>query len=388
MNRAAKGAADRSRTGWLLALVCLAPLLAGNGLELEGRAEVQVIGGNLVSARKRALRLARQDAVARAVAARLTVKQLDQLQVKLKHGIYRRARRYVRTYRVLEEANQGRTFRIRVAVLLNTKRLQGDLNKIVGRQQPGPGADASKAKVGLWIKLESRDAAMHAPLLKAARDRLLAAGFGLPPVVLRASKEDDLRARAQAAGASILLKVKVTLSGAKGIRGLDLTGARARVEVWLGVVDAGTRLAGTSADGWGAAELAQAARLQASERGLARALEPALAKLKSRLSPGAVPPGHRLIHVSGLSTFAQHQRITHALKESITGVQRCALRRLSQAEAWYAVRTNHTASRLAGLLVAQSFATFSLKTKSVAGGTIWLTVEPAPEPAPAPAPAP
>ena len=339
-----------------------------------------MVGGNLVSARRRALRHARQDAVAKAVASRVPAEKLAELQVKLKSAIYRRASRYIRTYRVLEETHQGRLFRIRVAVVVDTKRLHGDLGKLIGSSTT-PVSGGNKAKVGLWIQINSAaDRASLAPLRASAAKAIIAAGFTATPLLTDpGARWSSLAARQ---GVAFVLKISLEMAGADGVRGLGLAGAKAKATLWLGMVATNAKLIEATVEGWGAAVKPRQARHAAAERALSRGLARILATLKGRLRPGEIAAGHRVVHVSGLSSFDQYRRITRALREHIPGVARCDLRRIGPQEVWYAVRTSRTAKQLAGELARRNFGKFVLKTKNIVGGSAWMTVEPIPDTGP------
>ncbi len=353
-------------------LALAAPAVQAGAPEHEGVGEVQVVGGNLVSARRRALRNARQDAVARAVAARVDAARLAELEVKLRSAIYRRASRYIRTYRVLEETHQGKVFRVRVAVKVNAKRLQGDLSKLVGRPTGPVNAMGVKAKVGVWLEVKPAAQGATPALVSLAHRRITEAGF--IPVALK-KPGDQWSRQAQALGAAFALRVTLELKGAPGVRGLDLAGANATATLWLGMVATGAKLTGATAVGWGAAIKGDQARSAAAERALDRGLRTVLGALKGRLRPGEIGAGKRVVHVSGLTSYDQYRRITRALRERITGVARCEVRRTAPGEVWYAVQTTRAAKALAAELQKQTFGAFLLKTKNTVGGSAWMIVE-------------
>lgn len=356
-----------------LALCLTAPEVQADAPEHEGTGEVQVVGGNLVSARRRALRNARQDAVARAVAARVDAAKLAELEVKLKSAIYRRASRYIRTYRVLEETHQGKVFRVRVAVKINAKRLQGDLSQLVGTPSTPGNVKGGKAKIGVWLEVKNAAHGAAAPALKAlVHKRITEAGY--VPVALP-GPGDQWSKQAKSQGAAFALRLTLEMADAPGVRGLDLAGAKASATVWLGMVATDAKLTEASSVGWGAAVKASEARRAAAVRALARGLRTVLGALKGRLRPGQIGAGQRVIHISGLSSYDQFRRVTRALRERISGVVRCEVRRTGPGEVWYAVVTGRTAKALAAELEKQTFDAFTLKTKNIVGGSAWMTVE-------------
>ena len=86
----------------------LTPPASGRAREFEGVGEVPVVGGNQVSARKRAILAARRDAVSKAVATLLPESKMAELEQGLTRDIYPRVELYVGTYQVQEEAKQAR----------------------------------------------------------------------------------------------------------------------------------------------------------------------------------------------------------------------------------------------------------------------------------------
>lgn len=350
-------------------------LVAGDHPEFEGQGEVKVVGGNLVSARRGALRNARRDAVARAVAERIPAEKLEALRVRLRSSIYRRASRYIRTYRVLEEGRQGSLFRIRVAVALNSKRLQSDLDKLLGATtKPG---QRGTARIGLWLVVTPPDAGLEASMRARAQATLGGAGYSAVKVVQKPGRDWANVGRARST--AFLIKATVELARASGVRGLDLQGARATARVWLGMVATKTGMAESTEQAWGAGAQPQEASSAAARRALDRALGLVLARLGDRLRPGKLSAGQRVLHVSGLTSYRQYHRITRILREQIPGVTGCELRRVGKGEVWYAVATNHSAKRLAGALERQTFGGFMLKTRNIVGGSAWMIIKPVPD---------
>jgi hypothetical protein len=358
---------------WRLSLLALSSLLllGAAGHEFEGLGEVPVVGGNLVSARRLALRNARRDAVARAVATLVPEQQLAAHESRLRQAIYLRATRYVRTYRVLEEARQGATFRLRLAAALDLKRLQGDLTRLLGAGYTTPGPQRS-ATLGLALRLP-RDAALAAELRQRLRQALgragissvdLGQGHGRTPPAL-----------------ALVLRGELSCQQAPGVRGASLEGASCRAALRLERVAGGETLASGEAQAWGAGATEAEARQSAARQALDRALAPLLARLRSLPDVAAhtTLAGGKIVRLSGVLTHAQYDAVSRALQRSIPGVGSCRVRRVARGEVWYQLTTRAQPRALASALEQHSFGSFSLKLKSISGESIWMTVEPTPQ---------
>ena len=167
----------------LAALVLLVgSALSAGGSEFQGIGEVPVIGGNQVSARKRAIRAAGRDAVSKAVASILPAEKVVELEQGLKRDIYARTGRYIRTYRVLEEEKEARRFRIKVAASLNLSRLRLDLSRLTDSVDGTTPTSAEQAQVTLKITFgEGWPAASRAGARAAARRLLEERRLSLAP---------------------------------------------------------------------------------------------------------------------------------------------------------------------------------------------------------------
>ena len=350
-------------------------LLGAGSSEFEGSGEVQVVGTNVVSARRRALRSATQDAVRQAVIKLVGEQRWLLHEQPLRNTVLRRASRYMRRYRVLEEVQDGRTFRLRVAALLDLKRLQGDLGQVPGLSLDGPGpappADGQQPLVGLLVRQAAgMDSALNhtaVEVLKEAVDKL---GFKA-----RVLDGPPTKAKAAQAGAVLLvLEAAIQIKEARGIRGLGWPGAVAEVSLKLKQAGDGVLLMAGKSRGWGAAAVLQSAKKRALQDALSEALAPVNRALSARAVLLSGRAGQRIVHISGIASYRQYETINNVLEKRLPGIQRCRVRRIGANEAWFQVKTAHSSRGLGKLLSGHNFDSFSLKFKRIEGGAVWVIV--------------
>jgi len=327
--------------------------------EVEGFGEAPVVGGNLVSARRRALDLARQDAVARTVAGEVPPEKLAEQQATLRGGLYKRHRLYVRSYRVLEEARDGRLFRVRVAVVLDSKRLLHDLRRLLGLKA------SSEPVVG--------------------RPLVCLVAQGSPgPALERALSAAGFSTRSGAgAGCGVRVAASVALEDLEGVRGVALPGAKASVRVRATLGAGADLLVEGSAQGLGAASSAVEARRIAAQRAVDRVIPELVAALE-RQWPRSAQQGRRVVRVSGITSLQQQETIRLFLERRVPGVRRVLPARFEQGEIWLAV-AGGSPQELARSLASQDLGCgpsptpdckpLRLRLRSVSGGTLWLTVQ-------------
>jgi len=302
--------------------------------EVEGEGEVPVVGGNLVSARGRALALARQNAVAAAVAKVVPAEKLEQRQTILRGAVYRRDALYVRRYRILEEGEQGRMFRVRVAVELDSKRLFSDLRKLLGEGDVGTTPTTVRA---VCLRMDVRPSSI-AGVAALMRTRLAAAGFSIP---------------SNASGCGVELVVGLTVREAEGVRGLGLAGAHSRMQLALKNVGAALLLERTQED-WGVAATLEEAQRMAARQTLERATSLVVQALQRHWPRGQ---GQQVVRVSGVASLRQHQAIQRFMERKVPGVRRVTPRRFERREVWFRV-VGGTSRELASLLASHEFRSF------------------------------
>jgi len=327
---------------------------------------VPVVGGNIVSARKRALDLARRNAVSVAVATLLTAEQVTAQQTALNGTVYRRHVLYVRSYRVLEEGDLGHQFRVRVAAVLDLKRLQSDLQRLLGLERPG-------GKPVVCLSSQARVAELGATLV-VLRERLTAAGF--PP-----------HGGTQGAVCVATLTLGLVVEPADGVRGLSLDGARAQIVVKLDMSD-GTTLFSRSEQEWGVGASPAVARLMASCGALDRAMPALVRALRQQWPHGAASQDRQVVRITGIRTTQQYRAIQVFLEKKVPGVRQVSPRRLDRGQVSFDLVggiLQQVARLLAGhehLLPSADQTTglqspsFRLKLRGINGGTLWMTVIP------------
>lgn len=348
-------------------LICLSfllvtPSVAAHAAPVDehiGEGQAQVIGGNLVSARKRALGNARRDAVVHAVTATLEPQQLAAVSAALEEAIYRRSARYVRRYRVLEEAQEGAVFRVKVAVTVNAKRLLRDLKVVTDRFGSGGGGAASRLAIRLSLKVQGTDASLAKQLAHHVGQDLRQSGYTTTEP------------------AKLELSGTVTISKSAPVRGLQLPAARADLSLTLRHLSDNTVVTSVGTKSWGVAQDRVEAERQAARRSLVQALSHLLQELRRRWPVFAVAKDELMLRVSGLSTLGQHRELQKVLSEKIGGVRWCRLRRMNMGEVWFVLRTaaGVRSQALSKALTAHPFGSFKLSSKRTEGGFIWLIVE-------------
>ncbi len=348
----------------LLLAVVHAPFLAlAQPAEVEGSGEAAVIGENAVSARRRALAAAAADALTRAIVA-LIGDQVAAREASRLRPLRERAQQLLRSYRVLEERHEGARFRLKLAASVDDQRLRRELGAL-GLAPPPPRAVAGPT-LQLVVRGEE-SLARHAGL--ALREALAREGV---TVVDGGAGTSGAAIVACPAPASCL---EATLGAGRPelVRGLALQATRVELSLSL-------RLPGAPAftrrgEAWGFGEGALASR-HALGRALALTLGPVLGELHRRH-----PPRSRTVRLAGLASWPQLEALERAL-DRLAGVNACRLDEVAGGEARFAVETSLGAQALAAACEKLAPPGFSLTISRIEGGTLWLSVRPAPASAP------
>lgn len=347
-----------SRASKVKSVFLLLLLAAATPVEYEGAGEATIIGGNLVSARKRAMKKASEDAVTSAVVTMTSPEKLNEAGDKLNSSIHQRYHRYIRSYRVLEESQEDRVFRIRIAVKLDGKRLLRDLKRIVGDASPvHPPSSESRRRIGLRLTVEAPDAVKFRQLFASQLEQALQAA-GFDPV-----QDDAVR---------LIASATLMVAAEEGVRGMDLVGARAEISITA------ANLVRRHAVDWGMGDSMEQAARMAVQRVLKRTLPQVVRDLGERWPARKVKQGERMVVVSNVKSFDQYRAIRSALTDKIVGVQGCVPRRMSHKEVSFSVRTEIAVRDLADALAGQSFQGFKLNSQRIEGGSAWLTIMPYP----------
>jgi hypothetical protein len=343
----------RSAAVWLL--LALLPS-SGAAAEFEGAGEAHVVGENMVAARRRAMDRAREDALAAAVATLIDSEQVTAHADKLRGSVYKRHQAYVRRYRVLEEGLDGRVFRVRVAVVIDSKRLLSDLRRLLGITAGG--AEQGRPTVVLRVELQGAGGrtSLGDRLATWLEGRLAAAGFST-----------DRQGQGEPGG-KLLLSAQVQVAAEAGVRGLGLAGARGQATVTLALRKSGSLVVQGSGTGWGVSAGLEPAQRMAAERALELATRPVLEAMQRQWTKG-----YHVVRVSGVASFDQVVAIRRFLVEKVPGVRRVLPRRLERGEVWFVV-SGGSSREIVGQISGFDFQSFDLKLKSIDGGSVWLTV--------------
>ncbi len=357
----------------LAALVLLATFVSpAAASEFQGIGEVTVIGGNQVSARKRAIRAARRDAVSQAVASILSADKMTELEQGLKRDIYARTSRYVRTYRVLEEEKEARRFRVKVAARLNLSRLRQDLSRLAG---PGSGVDpaaAAQALVAVKITFgQSWPAARRAGARAAARKLLQERGLSIAP----ASEGGAAPANTDRLG------LVLDMPGKHRIRGTGWPAVEVSANLTLTPAgSAKNASASAQARAWGASPDGLASALIDAQ---ARALDNALTALRrdpdARAALDRSKPGWLHLHISGVQKPSQVHQLRRLVCDEIAGSGRCVIRGVGGGRLRLAAKSRRAGKAAGEALNGRRLGeVWQLKFQQARSGRIWLTLEPAP----------
>jgi hypothetical protein len=323
----------------------------------EALGQVTVVGGDRVRARDRALDDALRQAVEQAAATVLDPSQLVARSSELRLRIYPKARSYVSNYRILDEGETSGVFQVHVSATVSTGRLARDL------AAPAPSPTVSKQLRAIVCS--------HGVVERVAKDALTARGVEIvaaPP----ACNEDTTAKAAQAAGAQGAIVGSDEIAPEGGIRGTELTAARAKVTLKL-LEPAGRVAADGSAEKMaydrtpeGAADAA--ARAAATE--VTRTLQPDVAKHWPTAAEAV--SGGVLVSVSRIKRYADYAALASALS-SLPGVAGVAPQRFARGEVDLLVRTAQAAPQLGAALDRSPPA--GLRFRSTADGEQALRVE-------------
>ena len=321
----------------------LAALLVGAAaLEIEGRGESPVIGGNTASARSRAIKAAQRDCVARAVAGQLGVEPAA-LEAMHLGPVLIRAEHFLRSYRVLEEGEQGGPFTVRLSCEVDQPRLQHAAEGIVGAgSSSGDGAVA-----GLRLRVR--------PARYESRARALVVRSGLP--LASAATDSRLSPR------TMTLDIEVRLQDEPVLRGLGWPARRAstRINLRPGGISVNAQAFGTAPSAERAADLA-------AERALDHALSDLVPLLRSAASTARFE-----LHARGLHRVVELRELQGALEEVAGGA---TLRSLDGRAAVFLVGVAGGAPALATRLRGRRWGTLVLSRLQFSGGALWLTFAP------------
>jgi hypothetical protein len=272
----------------LVALVLLLPTTAlAQQDAITGSAPI--VGGNSASARQRAL----DDAFRQAVESAFTAlaaeggplpSPLPPGLAQLRSTFFARAKRYVRSYRILDQSEEGGRYKVNVSAEVDDGLLRRDIER--ARSSAAPAATPSRLVAGPTILVTGTPPEAVTALARAA------AGVGLKAETPSLGGIDEGKAREVAArsGAAATVFVTGTASAEGPVRGTGKVAAACRVA--LRIVPAGT---GAPADR-GTEERDYADNDEAAQgECLARAAADLAPQVVAALNVGTPAPGMRLV---------------------------------------------------------------------------------------------
>jgi hypothetical protein len=307
-------------------------LVAAVPADVEGLGESPVVGGNLVSARARALAAAQRDCVNRAVAGELGAERAQREASKLAPVLVR-AERYLRSYRVLDEGEQGARFAVRLSCDLDGGRLRKALELALG----SPLAATTSTSWQLRLVAGELDRTLEARVLQRVRQALLRAGLRLGP-------------------GPGTLELRVRSSAEQAVRGLGWPTQHASAE--LVISPAGIS---ASAEGHAAARVEPEARRSAVEQAVDGALAVSLPLL------GA---GRFELRAGGLRGIAELLELQRALEEAGASARLHAVEGMSAS---FTVEAAGGAPELAVALRARGLGGRPVSQLAIRGGALWVT---------------
>jgi hypothetical protein len=339
----------------------------------------------LTDARTRALDVAFAAAVDHALADLVAPADLTAFRGDLDRTIVARARLYVASFKVTEEATRGDELHVSAAVKIDRDRVRAKLTEmgVPTRAAPAPGpgpaigpgpgpvsSSGPRAVVLLRVSTPTRviatygtAAAESVPGAEALAELVRGAGWAQVPAPRSGPAahaggdlpldDDAARALGGDAKARTIVIVGVTIEGAGAVRGARTEGATAIAHVRIldgdQVVGEGVARAGAYAaeDAGAIARAATAAAAAATTAALPRPQGPT-----GPMTPASPPPplhaepGVILVRLRGLAVWTPIRTISAQLAQT-SGVEKVSMRRVAPGEVVLAVATKQNAARIA-----------------------------------------
>lgn len=340
--------------------VAHAELATADGFTGEGSA--RIVGGNLVSARRRALAQAQQVALAAAVTSlKLT---LDAAALR---ALVARVDRLLRNYSVQEERRDGQTYRLRLSASFDLARLRRIASPRAASPRP-----TRVAVAPTLIALQLQVVGTNVVVARNALLKELGASLTGRGMTLATGASDRSAAQIAAPGARGLLVVKLETAEAPGVRGLALLGGQAKLGLRVEQASGGL-LAQRSAAAWGRGQSVAEAIQQAVQRVVAKGLDASLlAGLEARWRALPRKAGDLVLRIGGLQAPEQYRQVRRVLLQRGLTLR---LRRLHGDHVTWLIGAAGDAAKLASLLTSQVFQGFSLVTQP-GGAPLELQVRP------------
>lgn len=320
-------------------------------------AEVAIVDGNVVGAKKRALEEAFLHAVDRVFAAELTDAGFADGAVppeltKFRATFATSARRYVRSYRVIEEQEANGKLKVRVAAVVDRVFLRRQIEK---SRPAAPNANAASAMDPIQIVMAEGPADLGIAVARALRSS------GLNVVT-----SDPSSARAEATR----VMVKAQVMAPEEVKGAGLVAVRCEAAGGIKKPNAWLESSVPRAAEWGFAEQNAAAAKACIDRlasVTSRALVPVLAESVSPVARKMVTVVLDLVEPLALERFLRRLR-------AVGAVSRFDLRRIAVGVAELRLETNLTAQAVATTLTQAMADELSVVVTAAAGDRVSLTL--------------
>jgi hypothetical protein len=336
-------------------LVCLLWAPGALASEFEGEGYAEVVDGNIVSARARALREGRRQAFSQALRRMLRIAPGGELPAVVKRWALQREADYLRSYRVLTEEQTEAYVRIRVSLSLDAGDLRDQLRRL--QMSSAADADASVAPTGQLVALWVRSAELErlaesgnpsdrlgVQATEYVRGALEDAQLALKSV--RADTQEAALGVAQAHRCTWLFTLQVSARQVAGVRGLAWDGARVELELTALQIFGPSRAAAGPGGAlsahrptraWrGSAVVAARSFAGALDGALQRAFELPLQALRralvQRMNPAAkgMSAGLHQLGFRGLDSLAQQRELCRKMRAHSARVGACTLLRFDR----------------------------------------------------------
>lgn len=339
--------------------------------EFEGQGEATIELHDVVQARKQALLLAQQDSIIKAVASLLGTYQQIKAAEKLDKYIYNQSQRYIRTYRILEENQQQEMFIMRIMAMVDTKRLQQDIqtqqiNASVKLTSP---PSYSKIRIGWWTRPSwSFDTKGFPASLESSLENI-----GAIMVRLEGNTIEEALTSARENNLHLIMQISLTTKKIEGVRGIDFLAEEASARLKVIAIPTGQIVAEQKLSAISSAITQITAKRKVVENVLTLATPFIVSEIQKRV-PQRKESKAKVIKITNIATYQQFEIINKALQENIPNIDACLLSHVSEGDIRYEVQTSLTDQELSSSLVTQRFESVILKQKSVDSGTIWFEV--------------
>ena len=356
----------------------LPPIATSSWGGRTGAAEVSIVGGNVASARERALTEAMKQAVDQALTTAFPEARTQ--QPKTVTQVLGRARSYVRRYRTIEEGERGRgLYGLKIEADVDEAGLARAFDKVTTGGGPSTGVPAASAAPAYFLVGTG-----VADALAAAARGFSASGARVqqaPADVTDPAKAVELAGRS---GSTLVAFVTGTATAEGKVRGPGVEAASCSLSVRVLAAGSGLAVADESENARGFSERADGARAECFQRAAALAIP--------RLVPAGGSRGPADVRTIVVDADVVEAGAVQALVRQLRGigsVSAIEVRRVSvgRVELW--ARSRMAASALAAALERDTGGALVVNGAQVSGDQVHLrarlreVVTPVPAPAPA-----